>query len=42
VPVVEFNAVFDRHLPERRRMAFRIAALFLNRLARPWLEASGL
>jgi hypothetical protein len=39
---VEFNAVFDRHLPERRRMAFRIAALFLNRLARPWLEASGL
>jgi len=42
VPVVEFNAVFDRHLPERRRMAFRIAALILNRLARPWLEASGL
>lgn len=42
VPVVEFNAVFDRHLPERRRMAFRVAALVLNRLARPWLEANGL
>ncbi len=42
VPVVEFNAVFDRHLPERRRMAFRIAAVLLNRLARPWLEANGL
>jgi hypothetical protein len=39
---VEYNAVFDRHLPERRRMGFRIAGLLLNRLARPWLEASGL
>jgi hypothetical protein len=42
VPAVEYNAVFDRHLPERRRMGFRIAGLLLNRLARPWLEASGL
>jgi hypothetical protein len=42
VPTVEYNAVYDRHLPERRRMAFRIAALLLNRLARPWMESSGL
>ena len=42
LPAVEYNAVFDRHLPERRRMAFRMAGLLLNRLARPWLEASGL
>ena len=42
VASVECNAVYDRHLPARRRMAFRIAAVLLNRLARPWLEDSGL
>ena len=42
IPSVEYNAVYDRHLPARRRMAFRVAALLLNRLARPWLESSGL
>jgi hypothetical protein len=39
---VECNAIYDRHLTARRRMAFRIAAVLLNRLARPWLEDSGL
>ena len=42
IPTVEYNAVYDRHLPARRRMAFRIAALLLNRLVRPWMENSGL
>jgi len=39
---VEYNAIYDRHLSARRRMAFRIAAVLLNRVARPWLEDSGL
>jgi hypothetical protein len=39
---VEYNAIYDRHLSGRRRMAFRIAAVLLNRLARPWLADSGL
>lgn len=42
IPTVEYNAVYDRHLPANRRMAFRIAALLLNQLARPWMENSGL
>lgn len=42
VATVEWNAIHDRHLPARRRMAFRTAGLLLNRIARPWLEASGL
>lgn len=42
LPTLEYNAVYDRHLPARRRMAFRIAALLLNRLAKPWMESSEL
>ena len=42
VPTVEYNAIYDRHLPPPRRRAFRIAAVLLNRIARPWLETSGL
>jgi len=42
IPTVEFNAVYERHLPQSRRMAFRVAATLLNRIARPWLESSGL
>lgn len=42
IPTVEYNAVYDRHLPGNRRMAFRTAAALLNHIARPWLKNSGL
>jgi len=42
IPTVEYNAVYDRHLPPGRQMAFRTAGLLLNRLVRPWMERSGL
>ena len=40
VPVIEFNAVYCRHLGPTRRMAFRTAAQVLNRYVRSWLEAN--
>ncbi len=42
VPVVEFNAIYDRHLSSARRAAFGLTESLLNRVARPWLEQSGL
>jgi hypothetical protein len=38
IPVIEFNAVYSRHLPSVRQGAFRLAGQLLNRYARPWLE----
>jgi hypothetical protein len=38
IPVIEFNAVYSRHLSPVRQAAFRLAGKLLNHYARPWLE----
>ncbi len=37
-PVIEFNAIYHRHLPARRRAAFSILATLANRWGRQFLE----
>lgn len=39
-PVIEFNAVYTRHLPPRRRAAFRLLRELANRVGRGFLEAN--
>lgn len=37
-PVIEFNAIYTRHLPGHRRAAFGLLRELSNRLVRPFLE----
>jgi hypothetical protein len=41
VPVIEYNAVYDRHLPRRRRMAWSVLKALADRIAIPVFQKYG-